>query len=50
MKVSNHQKPTEVDDGVARETLDEWQKRDARVRREADSPRDDSKKVKERER
>ena len=36
MKVSNNQKPTKDDDGVARETLNDWQKHDTRVRREAD--------------
>lgn len=49
MKVSNNQKPTRGDDGVARETLDNWQKRDSRVRREAETPRNKSEEVKERE-
>jgi hypothetical protein len=50
MKVSNSQKPTKGDDGVARETLNDWQKRDTRVRSEASLPSDDSDKVKETER
>ena len=49
MKVSNSQKPTKGDDGVARETLNDWQKRDTRVRSEADHPSEHSDKIKQTE-
>jgi hypothetical protein len=47
MKVSNNQKPAKGDDGVARETLNDWQKRDTRVRSETTPPSDDGDKVRE---
>jgi hypothetical protein len=35
MKVSNKQKPSDADDGVSRETLNDWQRRDAKKQSEA---------------
>jgi hypothetical protein len=47
MKVSNNQKPTEGDNGVARETLNDWQKRDSSTRREANDSSEGKDKLKE---
>ena len=46
MKVSNNQKPTEGDSGIARETLNDWQKRDASVRREVNNSSEGKDKLK----
>jgi hypothetical protein len=40
MKVSNSQKPSSLDKGVSRETLNNWQRKDANLRKEAEAPRE----------
>jgi hypothetical protein len=39
MKVSNNQKPSEADDGVSRETLNDWQRKDAKKQRPEEATR-----------
>jgi hypothetical protein len=39
MKVSNNQKPSEADDGVSRETLNDWQRNDAKKQRTEEATR-----------
>jgi len=39
MKVSNNQQPSEADDGVSRETLNDWQRNDAKKQRPEEATR-----------
>ena len=39
MKVSNNQKPSEADDGISRETLNDWQRKDAKKQRPEEATR-----------
>ena len=39
MKVSNNQKPSEADDGISRETLNDWQRKDAKKQRTEEATR-----------
>jgi hypothetical protein len=46
MKVSNNQKPTKGDDGVSRETLNDWQRKDAKRQSQETKAENDQKPVK----
>jgi hypothetical protein len=39
MKVSNNQKPSEADDGISRETLNDWQRKHAKNQRPEEATR-----------
>jgi len=38
MKVSNSQKPSDAQDGVSRDTLNDWQRKDSANRRQQETP------------